>query len=202
MSMAHAITLEDFTQSRASLEPGADLQRDEALEAAERAAYEQGYSAGWDDAIRAEEETQTRISAELSRNLQDLGFTFHEARSHVMRAIEPLLRDLVAKFLPAVAAESLGALVLEQLLPLADQSADGPIDLMVPVGLSAKLEALLAGHTAIPVQIVEEPSLGEGQVLLRSGNLEKRIDLDDAISKVSDALSALYYTQDRSKSVG
>ena len=201
MSMTVSIALEDFAFA-ASNAAGPDFVPKDQVAASESAAYEQGYSAGWDDAIRADEEAQARISAEFARNLQDLGFTFHEARAHVMRAMEPLLIEMVSKFLPAVAAEGLAALVLEEILPLADQAADGPIDLMVPVGLGAKLEALLADHSAIPVRMVEEPSLGEGQVLLRSSKLEKRIDLDEAISKVSDALSALYHTSHRSAAVG
>lgn len=200
--MAARPIFEDFDAALAEAAVRPDLVSRDQVEASERAAYEQGYSAGWDDAIRAEEEAQTRISAEFSRNLQDLGFTFHEARTHVMNAMEPLLKELVDTFLPAIAAESLGALILQEIQPLADKSADGPIDLMVPVGTSARLEKLLTDHSAVPVRLVEEQSLGEGQVLLRSGGFEKRIDLDAAISKVADALAALYHTDQRSEAVG
>ena len=200
--MAARPIFEDFDAALAEAAVRPDLVSRDQVEASERAAYEQGYSAGWDDAIRAEEEAQTRISAEFSRNLQDLGFTFHEARTHVMSAMEPLLKELVDTFLPAIAAESLGALILQEIQPLADKSADGPIDLMMPVGASARLEKLLTDHSAVPVRLVEEQSLGEGQVLLRSGGFEKRIDLDAVISKVADALAALYHTDQRSEAVG
>ncbi len=201
--MAPPVTLEEFADAVATAaNAGSDFVQREELEAKERAAYEQGYAAGWDDAIRAEEEGQERITAEFARNLQDLGFTFHEARGHVMRAIEPLLNELVTKFLPAVANEGLSTLVLEEILPLADKAADGPIDLLVPVGMADKLQSLLTEHATLPVNIVEEPSLGQGQVLLRSAGAEKRIDMDEAIAKVSEALAALYPKTDRTEAYG
>ena len=41
-----------------------------AVEEAKLAAYEQGYTAGWDDAAAAQSDDQTRIRADLARNLQ------------------------------------------------------------------------------------------------------------------------------------
>ena len=78
-----------------------------AVAEAKVASFEQGYSAGWDDAVAAQQGDQTRIRADLARNLQSLSFTFQDARSHVLQAIRPLILEMVNRLLPEVARETL-----------------------------------------------------------------------------------------------
>ena len=68
-------------------------------------AFEEGYRAGWDDAIKAQSDDRTRIS-EFAQNLQDLSFTYHEAYSHAINAMTPLLEDIVRSVLPKIAHEA------------------------------------------------------------------------------------------------
>ena len=63
-----------------------------ALDEAKVASFEQGYSAGWEDAAAAQECDQTRIRADVARNLQSRAFTFQDARTHVLQAIRPLIQ--------------------------------------------------------------------------------------------------------------
>jgi flagellar assembly protein FliH len=76
-----------------------------AFEEAKLSAYDQGYRAGWDDAVQAQSSDQAQISAELARNLKSLSFTFAEARGHVLAAMQPLLADIVARLLPTISHE-------------------------------------------------------------------------------------------------
>ena len=154
--------------------------------------YEAGYQAGWDDASRAESEDQSRIGAEFARNLQDLGFTFHEARSHVMHALEPLLTGMVEKVLPGIVSETIGQTIVEELLPLASAAADAPIEVVVSPASRPALEALLAEATSVPFALTEEASLAEGQVFLRSGKTEKHLDLTGAVDRIGSAINGLY----------
>jgi hypothetical protein len=41
-----------------------------------RGSFEQGYSAGWDDAVAAQQDDQGRIRTDLARNLQSLPSLF------------------------------------------------------------------------------------------------------------------------------
>lgn len=174
-----------------------DAPTHEALEQARLAGYETGYQAGWDDAARAESDEQSRIGAEFARNLQDLGFTFHEARSHVMHALEPLLSGMVEKVLPRLVAETIGQTIVEELLPLAAAAADTPIEVVVNPAGRAALELMLAENASVPINLVEEPTLAEGQVYLRSGNAEKHIDFTGAVDKIGTAISGLYQLNER-----
>ena len=126
------LALEDFAvKSQPSEMTPSDTISRAAAEAEKVASYEQGYQAGWDDATQAQAEDQTRIGAEFARNLQELSFTFHEARAHVMQAMEPLLTELVDTVLPSLVSETLGQRILEELQPLIEDGADSPVELVV-----------------------------------------------------------------------
>lgn len=158
------------------------------LEEAKLASFEAGYSAGWEDAAAALSEEQNRIRADLARNLQGLAFTYHEARDHVLRALEPLLKEMVARLLPTLARETLGQLVVETLRPMAAERAGAPLTLVInPVSRRA-VELVLAENAGLPLEIEEEPSLGEGQAYLRFATSETRIDLDRAIAEIIAAV--------------
>lgn len=173
-----------------------------ALEEARLAAYEQGYAAGWDDANAAVSDEQARLRLDLARNLQALGFTYHEARLHVLRGIEPLLQDIVTRLLPELARAALAPLILDTLMPLATTMADAPITLVIAPGSRAAAEALLDQRGSLPLTLREEPSLGEGQAYLRLGDTETRIDLDRAIAEITAALRGFYDLTEKDRIYG
>lgn len=164
----------------------------EMLERARLEGYETGYKAGWDDAAKAQSEDQSRIGAEFARNLQDLGFTFHEARSHVMHALEPLLTGMVERVLPGLVSKTMGQTIVEELLGLAADAADSPIEVMVSPASRPALDNLLTASAGVPFSIVEEPTLAEGQVYLRSGKVERHIDFTSAVERIGTAINGLY----------
>ena len=163
-----------------------------ALEEEKLNAYETGYKAGWDDASAAMDEDQTRIRAELARNLQTLSFTYHEARSHVLKAIEPLLLQIVGQLLPEIAREALAPFVLETLAPLAEGLGNAPVKLVINPIARPAVEALLDQATGLPLMIEEEPTLGEGQVYIRLGTIETQVDLDKATADIASAVRGFF----------
>lgn len=192
--MAQQLILEELSQNPL-LEFGIDTGIPQIDENSGRATsatgYETGYQAGWEDAANATAEEQGRISAEFSHNLQDLGFTFHEAKSHVMRSLGPILNALVETMLPELVAKAIGPRILEEIRPMAETAADAAIQIVTSPKNSAALEPMLRNVTGLNIELVEEPSLGVGQVFLRSPTLEKHIDLEDAISNLRDAVAAV-----------
>lgn len=168
-----------------------------AFEEAKLAAYDQGYRAGWDDALAAQQHDQTQISAELARNLKSLSFTFSDARKHLLGAMEPLLHEIIARLLPAIARESLAPSILQSLRPLAERASDSPIEILINPAARPCVEAVLAASNGPPTRVVDEPSLGEGQAFLRLGHSETRIDLDGAIVEISQAVTQFFQLPER-----
>lgn len=178
------LNLEDFSEplTAAAAPPIAAGDEDEE---ARLAAYEEGYGAGWEDAITAQSDTKAEREAEVARHLQALSFGYHEARQHLLQAIEPLLREIVVSVLPDVARQALAPTIAETLLPLAERAADAPISLRIAPGCRAAIDRMLSSPGLdLPFQIVEDSALTGGQAMIDSGRAELRIDLDASIATI------------------
>ncbi|MDZ7906063.1 MAG: flagellar biosynthesis protein [Cypionkella sp.] len=170
-----------------------------AFEEAKLMAYDQGYRAGWDDAAAAQQNDQTQISAELARHLKSLSFTFADARQHVLGAMEPLLQDIVARLLPAIARASLAPTIVQHLRPLSDRASDCPVEIMINGAVRPAVEAMMAQTNGPPHHLIDEPSLGEGQAVLKLGQSETRIDLDGAIAEIALAVTQFFQLPERTQ---
>lgn len=197
--MSRRLELEPFdlgapveTPSDPALVPAADV------EAARLAGYDAGYKTGWDDAVRKTEEDGERISAEFARNLRDLGFTYEEARAHVLKSFEGLLFELCDTLFPTLMAEALGPVILESLAEIADDAAGAPVLIRVSPSDGDRLRALLTTDTALPVQVVDEPSLAEGQAYLKLGEEERHVDLAEPLERIREGVRAVVASAERS----
>jgi len=193
--MTQVILLEDFG-SGASFSPSESLWPDENGQntnnnAAKTEAFEQGYKAGWDDAVQADAENHERISAEFARNLQDLGFTFHEAKMHVLKTLDKFLAQVLETLLPGVVAQTMGHRILEELKPMAQDVAETPIQVIVHPATRPALEPLLAEASSIQLEIIDEPSLGMGQVSLKAAKSEKIIDMQAILQSISSGVETM-----------
>ena len=187
-----ALRLEVFDTASASDGTLQPLVEATAVAEAKIASFEQGYSAGWDDAVAAQQGDQTRIRADLARNLQSLSFTFQDARSHVLQAIRPLILEMVNRLLPEVARETLAPTVLDAVTPLADTLADAPLTLVLNPAVRGQVEDLLAQATGLPMVIDEEPTMPEGQVYIRFGTTETKVDLAQVTTDIAIAVRAFF----------
>lgn len=155
-------------------------------------AYEQGYKAGWDDAIKAQCNERETIRADLACNLQELTFTYAEAKAKIQEQMEPLLREMVESVLPQVAAENFGALLLEELDKAAAAQMEIPVDLIVAPCNRAALKSILPEDLEFVLHVVEETTLGEGQAFIRVGRNERQIDLMEVLDRASKTVSGFF----------
>lgn len=186
-----AVKLENFkTPAVVTSRNPPDVVAPAQAEADKVTSYEQGYQAGWDDALRAEAQQQSRISADFARNLQEVSFSFHEARAHLVKATVPLLNQLVDAVLPEIAKKTLGLRLMEEMQSLMEDSIDGTIDLMVSPESRLVLERQLPESSTAQIRLIEEPALAEGQVFLRVGKIEREIDIARVQACISDAIQS------------
>ena len=191
--MPRRVRLETFCappQSPAAADADTVVMDGDAFEEARLASYEEGYKAGWDDAAAAGEADGEGLRREAARNLQALAFTYHEARGHLMEGLGPLFDAICDRLLPDMAQAALGGMVRETLIPLAGAALDRPVTLVLNPAGRAAVEAALADSPAPPVDLVEDPTLGEAEVHLRGATEERRIDLDAAAAEIRAAITA------------
>lgn len=171
---------------------GPALLMPEELEDLRLNAYERGYVAGWEDGSQQAIGERDQRRAAVERTVEQLAFTYHEARGHVLKALQPLFAAMV---LPCAARASVVPLALEQLMPLAHATAEAPLVLRVPVGWRADFRAALSGVVLPPLDIVEAEDLAEGQAAFAFGPAETRIDLTHAAEAIRRAIDAFYSIQ-------
>lgn len=156
------------------------------------AAFDAGYRAGWDDAIAAAAGEEAALNDQVGRNIQGLAFTYHEARSHVLRALSPLIADIAVRLLPEIAHAALPQLVAEALGPYAELAADAPVEVMVHPDARARVETLLGTSPDLPLTVRDDAGLAPGQVWLRLGETETRIDIDAALGSIRTVLQDFF----------
>lgn len=164
------------------------------MTAVRQAAYEAGHSDGWQAGEEANRTAEGLMRESVGAHLQALAFGYEEARDHILRAMIPLLREITAKVLPAVAERTLLPTVLEQLQPLAEKIAASPVTIRVAPSEHAAAEKFLQGTAGLPFVVRACPDLRPGQACIASGGHEREIDLHGAITAIATAVTDFFQT--------
>lgn len=190
MTIAHL--LEDFGINTTA-EPAVPVVPEELMEEQRLASFENGYSAGWDDAVSAKDKESTRISTELASSLEDLNFTYHEAQSQLLDSLDPMFKVLTSAILPDAMAASFGHHIVDQLAEMAKDQTDQPMQIVVAPGESAAVRKLLPEKFSVPVTVREDSVLSAGQAYLRIGASECEINCDALLESIQDSIEAFTY---------
>jgi len=191
--MPTPIRLETFLKSEEP--PAPEEQESAAFEEMKLNAYERGYVAGWEDSERQAEREALERRAAVERQVEGLTFTYHEARGHVLRAMEPVLTAMLETVIPEAARATLIPEVVAQLLPLAQGRSELPVTLRISEGARADFEATLAGLVLPPLEILESAELSPGQAEIAFDHKETRVDLAEAADALRGAISRFYQIQ-------
>lgn len=188
-----SLTLEDFGKG-----PKAPRERsvgESALAEAQLAAFDKGYREGWEDAARVHAEEQKAIGADLARALDDMSFTYHEARRAMLGEMRALISAIVGRVLPETLRGSLGPMILERIEAATKARSEVSVEVTVAPDNMARVAPLLKGGGTIPVRLAEEPSLGPGQAVLRFASAEEIIDLDAVLAGIEEMVEGFFEGQ-------
>jgi len=150
--------------------------------------YETGYKCGWDDASAARDAEEGRLAADLSRSIQEMRFTYEEARAEVLGGLAPLLDGIVGRLLPAIAAEAVAPLVAEELDTAIGNLGHGRCEILAAPSSCPALERLADRHVEAEIVVRPEPAYAEGHVTLRFADEQREIDLDAAAARIGAAI--------------
>lgn len=189
------LRLEDFAGSL-DLDvrpPPVDEERDEALR---QAAYEEGYAAGWEDATTACSDARAEREAAAAQSLQALTLCREEAQRMALASVEPLLREIVATLLPAIARAAVVPQIVEALMPLAEAAVDAPLVARVSSDIHDAVGRLLPSLARdLNVRVVEDAALPPGCVRLAAGSREAQVDLTAAMAAIAAGVSDFFDIQ-------
>ncbi|MFK7881542.1 flagellar biosynthesis protein [Roseobacter sp.] len=165
------------------------------LEEAKLESFDRGFKAGWDDAIKAQADEKSQISADLASNLQDLSFTFQEARTDMLGALAPLMEDMITKVLPVVAQGALASQVHELIMEEVKDGISEDVSLAVAPDDEDRISDLLSESPSLTVAVRSDPTLCVGQVFLKFADREREINMDETLLKIKAVVDTFFTSQ-------
>ncbi|SFJ42122.1 hypothetical protein [Jannaschia pohangensis] len=187
-----ALALEDFGRGKAPSVP----RTESPVETADR--FDEGYNAGWDDALAQVEAQQTRVSEQLAERLQMLGREQRAAMATALQTMEPVLRDIFDKLLPHMAERAFLGILMEDLRDLVQRDTESVTIVVAPEEVAALTRLVeRADFGSLRVTVEAEAALPMSQALVRWPGQERRIDLEGTLTALDDALETFLETMDR-----
>lgn len=165
---------------------------DSVLEDERLKSFEVGYSAGWDDAIKAQSDTGTQVTEDLRQALADFDFTLHEATGQFSELIAPNLIEIFNKILPEIAQSSLPFHILEEMKPLISASPEDHLTVRVSPQNASVVKKLIEGDPEIKADVSADDMIGPAQANISVSMAEREIDLQDLSDKILTAVNALF----------
>lgn len=166
------------------------------------AVFEQGYAAGWDDAIKAQAENTAIASEQFSMNLRDLSFTYHEVAQHISVALRPFLTALTENLVPASLDASVIAFIVEELHKAAALSARVDVHITCAPFRLPLLEAALPATPGMQVKILSDETFQKDELCIRFGQTEQRIDLSEITEQIRTSVDAFTFQAQKDLSHG
>lgn len=156
------------------------------------AGYEAGFAAGWEDCSKTREAEEARVRSDLGQNLQQMSFTYHEARKALIEAFRPLLAQILLKLLPQVAQKTLPHLLVAELDGALDAASSSGIVVFAHPGQISVVQDLLAHRAGLPIEIRSDAALAQAEAYLRFADAEVHFDLSGTLLAMSDVLERYF----------
>lgn len=153
--------------------------------------YDDGYTAGWNDAIEEERKASDKLTRDMALALQEAGFTYFEARQHILKSLRPVLEAISEVILPELARSSLGPTIAETIEYLAE-SIEQPIEILCPPHAEETLKKICEDQIKFPVTVTTEATLADQQVLFRYADGSAEIDMSKCVADIQAAISEFY----------
>ncbi len=154
--------------------------------------FEEGYNAGWADAVKANKDEQAEHQAQLAECLRDFAFSRTEVQQHTLRELRPLIEGVLTAILPETLRPALAPLVIEALEDIAADSLSTELTLAVPEGLSGTVSHLLEMTEWPDLVVIEEGALGDSRAEIRCGDTTKAVDLGAVQTQITQLVSDFF----------
>ncbi len=195
-----AAYLEDF--GPVALVPDSEEESDPAGEEQRLAVFEQGYSAGWDDAIAAQARNTQIASDAFAKNVGDLSFTYQEAVQHVTAALVPFLEALAETLVPDALDAGFVQRIANQLAEHIELESTTDVVVRCAPPRQSMVSAALPKLIDMPVKIVADSGLALDAVSIGFESSERHIDLSELTKHIRGSIEAFAFQLDKDRSNG
>lgn len=186
--MGQALSLESF-----------DDEQVEDITATE--AFQQGYQEGLQAGIAQTAADAAALDAAFVQSLENIDFTYTEARSQLLGSLGPLLTTIVEKVLPHCVAEGFAGQLADMLLQAAAQDANAAITLHIHPSQRSAIEAATK-DAAVQISLHDDPQLDPHAAWIRQKRSETLLDVDSLLAAISETLGAIHHIENRTENYG
>lgn len=190
--------LEDF--GPATRAPVTADEKDVAREDQRLAVFEQGYAAGWDDALSAQAGQDSRATEAFVLALEDLSFPYQEALAQMIANTAPVIEAILRQIVPGQLAEHLARIVWDEVETLLREPAHNRVEIVAAPARIAFLEKAMP--QGVDATIRADGALGDDCVRLRVGPAERQIDMSYIARRLDGAVAAFRHQTESGKTHG
>lgn len=163
--------------------------------------YQSGYDDGHAAGLQAAHEEIAALSEQFVQTLNDVDFTYAEARKQVFDSLIPLMTEVVEKVLPHCVTNGFSNQIVDLLIQTAAKQTGTAITLQVhPSQHAAVAEA--SQNIAAEVIVQSDPTLSEYAARIKNGDAEQILDMDTVLTAISEILGAVHHSEDRTNTHG
>lgn len=174
-----AFALEDFGSAAVQASP---------LAQAAPGPFDEGYAAGWDDAVARLDEENGLLGARLQETLTRLTESRAAAIDGLVAMLEPAMRDIFDTFLPRAAQSAFLPILVQELVQVMADGDARPVLLVAPEEEPPLTRLVEQAELSDRVTVRPEPALALSQAMIRWDGQERRVDLEAVLSDLDAAL--------------
>lgn len=154
-------------------------------------AYEQGYGAGWQDALSHMRNEDVLRATAAQEALQALAFGYHEARSALQDDYLRLLANMFDALLPDISGQLLTERVRTEVDALLAQGVPDRLTVHCAAAMRPALEKLFASQPTLKVDLKPVLDCPDAQIMLSISAQERVVDFSGFSNALRDAIDAL-----------
>lgn len=187
--MTQAFNLQDF----AAPEQNSELAEDESQfePASDTTAFDDGYKAGWGDAVAKLDTNNAQLQVALSEALQEFSFSTLEAKTLLLKELHPVLLAIFAKVLPDIVGQSGPELIVDHIKELLSEQNFISLTVTCNPAETDALDATLQKKGAQEVRVKANAMIDIGAFLVRADGVETLLDLGALSAEVVQITSEL-----------
>lgn len=163
--------------------------------------FNEGYQQGFDAGCAAAAADQAALSAALVQSINDINFTYAEARAQVLQSLGPLFETLIAQVLPHCVENGFADQLVGALAQGAAIDTNGAICIHVHPDQQDAVEAATA-DLPTEIDVLADPALGLHAAWIKRDATETKLDLDRMLVQITEVLCAIANPENRITSHG
>ncbi|NBB98621.1 MAG: hypothetical protein GVY34_10735 [Alphaproteobacteria bacterium] len=152
-------------------------------------AFEEGYGAGWTDALDQMRNEDALRRGAAQEALQAVAFGYAEARAELESSFMDLAATMIATVLPDLTSEALRRLLERELRELVQRQFTGRLDVLCAPSVKDSLSQILAEIPGLDATLLEEESFSDAQVMIRVDQSTRLIDLDSVTAALKSGIA-------------